>query len=149
MTAITDRHNRVLKRLVNAIHKGEATIDKTVPGAPGPNRPDIVVRDGNKVHIIDITCPFEGDDNSPSNAAQRKVDKYNYLIEHFANENKVAKVSGPAAGALGARHDGNERVLDEPLISKYYRTLFRKLCCTDAIRVSRNTYVEHPSGVPQ
>ena len=148
MTAITDRHDRVLKRLVNAIHKGEVTIDKTIPGTPGLNRPDIVVREGNKVLIIDI-CPFKSDDNSLSNAAQRKVDKYNYLIEHFANENKVAKVFGFVVGALGAWYDGNEKVLDELLISNYYRTLFCKLCCTDTIRVSRNIYVEHLSGVPQ
>ena len=91
MTAIADRHDRVLKRLVNAIHKGEVTIDKTVPGAPGLNRPDIVVRDGNKVLIIDITCPFESDENSLSNAAQRKVDKYNYLIEHLPMRIKSPK----------------------------------------------------------
>jgi hypothetical protein len=63
MTAITARHD-ILNRLTNAIHLGQVTTDHVVPGAPGINRPDIVVRSGNKVTIIDVTCPFENDDSS-------------------------------------------------------------------------------------
>ncbi len=148
MNTITARHDRVQNRLTNAIFNGEVSIDKVVPGAPGINRPDIVVREGNKVIIIDVTCPFENDDTTLELAAQRKVDKYSYLIEHFAKENKVAKVFGFVVGSLGAWYDGNERVLDKLMMLKRYRTLFRKLCCADAIRISRNIYVEHLSGVP-
>jgi hypothetical protein len=149
MTAITARHDRILNRLVNAIHNGEVTIGQTVPGAPGINRPDVVVRSGNKVAIIDITCPFENDDTSLEMAAQRKVNKYDYLIDHFQQQDKDAKVFGFVVGSLGAWFNGNENVLDELQINMRYRTLFRKLCCADAIRVSRNIYVQHLTGVPQ
>ncbi len=49
MPAITKRHDSVLQRLTNAIHRGTYTVDKVVPGAPGNNRPDIVITDNNKV----------------------------------------------------------------------------------------------------
>ena len=48
MTTITARHDFFLNRLVNGVHLGEVTIDKVVPGAPGINRPDIVVRSGKQ-----------------------------------------------------------------------------------------------------
>ena len=149
MTTITARHDRILNRLVNSIHLGEVTIDQVVPGAPGINCPDIVVKSGNKVTIIDITCPFENDDCSLEMAAQRKVNKYEYLVDHFQKQNQDAKVFGFVVGALGAWYNGNENVLDELQINRRYRTLFRKLCCADAIRVSRNIYVQHLTGVPQ
>jgi hypothetical protein len=69
MTAITARHDRILNRLTNAIHLGQVTTDQVVPGAPGINRPDIVVRSGNKVIIINVTCPFGNDDSSLEMAA--------------------------------------------------------------------------------
>ena len=61
MVSITARHNKVLDRLVKEIKQGDVSIDKVVPDAPSEDRPDIVVRDGNKALIIDITCPFEND----------------------------------------------------------------------------------------
>jgi hypothetical protein len=149
MTAITARHDRIQNRLTNAIHLGEVTIDQIVPGAPGINRPDIVITNGNKVTIIDVTCPFENDDSSLEMAAQSKVNKYNYLIDHFQQQNMDAKVFGFVVGSLGAWYNGNEDVLDDLQINKTYRTLFRKLCCADAIRGSRNIYVQHLTGVPQ
>jgi hypothetical protein len=39
MPSITSRHDQILKRLTNTIHRGSYTVDQTVPGAPGNNRP--------------------------------------------------------------------------------------------------------------
>ena len=149
MPSITKRHDSVLQRLSNAVHRGSFTVDKIVPGAPGINRPDLVITENNKVTIIDVTCPFENDDSALSSAALRKEEKYNYLIDHFRTLNKQAKVFGFVVGPLGGWFPGNEKVLDEIYMNKRYRTLFRKLCCADAIKGSRNIYVEHLTGVPQ
>jgi hypothetical protein len=46
----------------------------------------------------------------------------------------------------GGWYPGNEKALDELYVSKLYGTLFRKLCCADCIKGSRNIYVEHPTG---
>ena len=149
MPSITKRHDSVLQRLSNAVHRGTYTVDKIVPGAPGINRPDLVITENNKVTIIDVTCPFENDDSALSSAALRKEEKYNYLIDHFRTLNKQSKVFGFVVGPLGGWFPGSEKVLDEIYMIKRYRTLFRKLCCADAIKGSRNIYVEHLTGVPQ
>ena len=149
MPAITKRHDSVLQRLTNAIHRGTYTVDKVVPGAPGNNRPDLVITDNHKVTIVDVTCPFENNENALTSAAKRKEDKYNYLIDHFRSLNLQAKVFGFVVGPLGGWFPGNEKVLDELYMSNRYRTLFRKLCCADAIKGSRNIYVEHLTGETQ
>jgi hypothetical protein len=76
-------------------------------------------------------------------------DKYNYLVDHPRPLNLQAKVFGFVVGPLGGWFPGNKKVLDEMYMNKCYRTLFRKLCCADAIKGSRNIYVEHLTGVPQ
>ena len=148
MPSITKRHDSVLQRLTNAIKRGTYTVDKVVPGAPGNNRPDLVITDNNKVTIIDVTCPFENDDSALSLAAMRKEEKYNYLVDHFRSLNLQAKVFGFVVGPHGGWFPGNEKVLDEMYMNKSYRTLFRKLCCAE-IKGSQNIYVEHLTGVPQ
>lgn len=119
------------------------SLDLAVPEAPGHDRPDIVVRDGSKVTIIDIACPFENDVDALQTAADRKVDQYNYLIPHFAAQGLTAKVFPFIVGSLGAWFSGNEAVLNELRISHRYRTLLRKSCCADTIQGSRNIYIEH------
>lgn len=149
MPSITARHDKILQRLTNCIHRGTYTVDKVVPGAPGINRPDLVVTDGNKVTVVDVTCPFDNDVDALKSAAERKESKYHYLVDHFRNLNLEAKIFGFVVGSLGGWYPGNEKVLDELYVSKRYRTLFRKLCCADSIQGSRNIYVEHLTGVPQ
>ena len=149
MVTITDRHDAVLKRLAAEIKQGDVAIDQVVPGAPGEDRPDIVVRDGGKALIIDVTCPFENGKSALSVADNRKKDKYSYLVDFFATRNISAKVYGFVVGALGGWFPGNEKVLNEIGMSMRYRTLFRKLCCSDVIKGSRNIYVEHLTGVRQ
>ena len=149
MLSITERHDKILKRLADSIKYGEVSIDKIVPDAPNENRPDIVVRDGNKALIIDVTCPFENGEEIFQIAARNKVEKYNYLIDFFATKGIQAKVFSFVVGPLGGWFRGNELVLNKINMSMRYRTLFRKLCCADAIKSSRNIYVEHLTGAPQ
>ena len=52
-----------------------------------------------------------------------------------------AKVFGFIVEALGGWYHENSKVLDELQVSMRYRTLFRKLCCADAIQVSGDIYV--------
>ena len=101
MPSITKRHDSVLQRLTNAVHRSTYTVDEIFPGAPGINRPDLVITENNKVTIIDVTCPFENDDSALTSAVLRKEEKYNYLIHHFRTLNKQAKVFGFVVGPLG------------------------------------------------
>ena len=149
MVSIRDRHNRIVTRLSKAIYRGDVTLDQSVPDAPSADRPDIVIRDGNNVIIIDVACPFENDADALQTAADRKCSKYQPLADHFKAQGKNAKVFGFIVGALGSWFPKNEEVLNALRISKKYRELFRKLCCTDAIQGSRNIYVEHLTNQKQ
>ena len=115
-------------------------IDQVVRGTPGEDCPDIVVRDGDKALIIDVTCLFENGKSALSIADNRKKEKYSYLVDFFASQNVRAKVYGFVVGALGGLFAGNEKVLNEIGMSMQYRTLFIKLCCSDVIKGSRNIY---------
>lgn len=131
MSRITTRHNLILNRLKDNIKHGTISIDKTIPDDPNKSRPDIVIYDGNRVHIIDITCPFENDSNAFKEAADKKQEKYNYLIEFFAKQHLQASISAFVVGFLGAWYDQNEKDLQEIRMPMRFRTLFRKLCAAD------------------
>lgn len=143
MVPIRSRHDRIVTRLSNAIYRGEISRDVAVPDAPGRDRPDLVIRDGQRVIIIDIACPFENDQDALDVAATRKVEKYQYIADHLKLQGLDAKVFPFIIGALGSWYPGNGNLLNELRISKRYRNLFRKLCCADAIQGSRNIYIEH------
>ncbi len=76
-------------------------------------------------------------------AEQRKLNKYEGLKQFFIGQGKQCHVFGFVIGALGSWHPANENVLRELGMSKRYRSLFRKLCCTDVIQGSTNVYREH------
>ena len=66
-----ERHNKILKRLSNAINEdtGDKYVEQTVRGAPGDLRPDLVVyHNDNRVTIVDVTIPFESDELAFSKA---------------------------------------------------------------------------------
>lgn len=143
MVPIRKRHDKIVNRLRQAIYRGEVAHNQTVPGAPRQDRPDLVIRDGNTAIVIDVACPFENDENALQAAADRKVQKYQYLTEHFAQQNVTTKIFGFVVGALGSWFPKNEEVLNALKISHRYRKLFRKLCCADTIQGSRDIYTEH------
>lgn len=149
MSRITTRHNLILNRLKDNIKHGTITLDKTIPDDANNTRPDIVIYDGNRVQIIDITCPFENDSSALKQAADKKHEKYNYLVEFFAKQNLQASIFALFVGSLCAWYDENEKVLQEIRMPLRYRTLFRKLCAADCIKASRNIYVEHLTGIEQ
>lgn len=109
VTAIRERHNKIVQRVSKAIHRGTVALDQQISDGPNRDRADIVVRDGNRVTIVDVVCPFENDTNARQDAAQRKVTKYEYLIPFFEQQDLRAK----GVGSLGSWHPENEAVLNE------------------------------------
>ena len=142
MVAIRQRHDKICDRLTNAIRFGEVTTDRCVPDT-SRLRPDIVLEELNQVSIIDVTCPFENDPQALDDAAQRKVNKYASLVEHFLGIGKQATVLPFVIGALGTWYPPNEIVLRRLGMTKRYKKLFRKLCCTDVIQGSSDIYRLH------
>lgn len=145
MTEIRDRHNRIVDRLSNAIRSGEVRLDQQIPDIPDRSRPDIVIIDDNQVTIIDVTCPFENDSDALKIAEQEKIAKYDHLKDHYIAQGKNCSVFGFVIGSLGAWHPANEAVLTRLGMTRSYKSLFRKLCCSDAIQGSAITYYNHMS----
>ncbi|XP_071794611.1 uncharacterized protein [Asterias amurensis] len=127
MVPIRRRHNLVQNRIKSAIRHGQVYVDQHVT-------------------IIDVCCPFDNDRDALKTAAAAKVTKYADLKQALAADGKDVEVFGFAVGSLGSWHQGNERVLGRLGISRRYRPLMRRLLCIDAIKGSRDIYIEHVSG---
>ena len=143
MVQIRDRHNSIVQRLTNAIRFGKITTDRTIADSNLRLRPDVVVEEDNRVLIIDVTCPFDNDDDALSNAAVAKVNKYQPLKVFLESKGKSCKIYPFVVGALGSWYKQNEILLSKLGMTRRYKSLCRKLCCTDAIQGSNNIYRLH------
>ena len=143
MVAIRQRHNSVVDRITNAVRFGNITTDRSVPGSHSPLRTDIVVEEGNQISIIDVCCPFENDPQALIDAEQRKLTKYEPLKQFYETQGKQCSVFAFVVGSLGTWYPKNELVLSRLGMTKFYKRLFRKLCCTDVIQGSTNIYRQH------
>ena len=117
--------------------------DQQVPGIDSECRPDLLITNDNEVLIIDVTCPFENGENALAEADFAKVTKYDHVKQYFQHLGKRCDVYGFVIGALGSWHPNNEIVLERLLMTKKYKDLFRKLCCSDVIRGSADIYYQH------
>ena len=143
MIKIREWHNLIVDRLVKAIRFGDVRLHQQVVGMTDACRPDIVIEDGDEVTVIDVTVPFENDVEALQTAEDRKVQKYQHVIHHVETQGKSCRVYGFVVGSLGAWHPPNEKAPDRIKISPRHRRLFRKLCCSDAIRGSADIYHSH------
>ena len=93
--------------------------------------------------IIDVTCPFDNDANALSEAAQHKFTKYEQLKQHFIAQGLHCEVYPFVIGALDSWYKKSELLCTKIVMTRRYKSLFRKLCCSDAIQGSTNTYRLH------
>ena len=130
-------------RLSNAIRSGEVITDRTVADTNSNLRPDIIIKQDNRISIIDVCCPFDNNHEALSDAENRKLNKYDHLKHHFISKGLNCEVFGFVIGALGSWYPKNEAVLRNLGMTRSYKSLFRKLCCTDVIQGSTNIYRKH------
>ena len=140
MVQIRDRHNAIVSRLINAIRFGKITTDRTVQESYLCLRPDVIVEEDNRVLLIDVTCPFDNDTVALSDAAAAKIDKYAPLKEFLSSKGKSCEIYPFVVGALGSWYKQNELLSMWLGMTRRYKSLFRKLCCTDAIKGSNSIY---------
>ena len=143
MVKICARHDLIVSRLANSIRFGNVRLDQQVVGLHDACRPDILIENENEVTVIDVTVPFENGSDALQVAEDRKIQKYAHIAQHFMRMGKNCRVFGFVIASLGAWHPHNEKALDQIQMSPRYRTLFRKLCCSDAIRGSADIYLSH------
>lgn len=143
MVLIRARHNRIVERITNAVRFGKITTDRMIKDSNLRLRPDIVIEEGARVIIIDVTCPFDNDVDALGDAALSKVNKYQPLKEFVESMGKKCDILPFVVGALGSWYKQNELVLKILGMTRRYKSLFRKLCCTDVIQESNNIYRKH------
>ena len=143
LVQIRDRHNSIVSRLTNAIRFGKIMTDRSVAESNLRLRPDIVVEVGSQVLLIDVTCPFDNDSSALSDAANEKVFKYQALKDFFVSKGKSCEIYPFVVGALGSWYKQNELLLKKLGMTRRYKSLFRKLCCSDAIQGSNDIYRLH------
>ncbi|KAL3069435.1 hypothetical protein niasHS_018160 [Heterodera schachtii] len=80
---------------------------------------------------------------------QGKRLKYEDVAEHYRLMGFDVLLEAFIVGPLGGWDPHNEFVLNKMKIGQHYRQLMRRLMVSDAIRWSRDIYVEHLTGVPQ
>jgi hypothetical protein len=153
-TAITKRHNAVLHRLVKAVHASASTtirVNQAIPGTDDSLCPDFVaINEASKtVTIIDVTMPFENRYAAFQTAWHEKQRKYASIADHFKERGYSVYLDAFIVGALGGWDPANELVINHLKLSHNYCRLMRKLMVSDAIRWSRDIYVEHLTSVRQ
>ena len=144
MGLIRSRHGEILKRIKKAVpaELGEIYLEQEIPGDPEKNRPDLVIinRTTKKVIVVDVTIPFEGEENSLQAARATKETKYSRLKTWLQTQYKEVEVAAFVVGALGSWDLDNEPVLRMLRIGRNYSRLFRRLCCISAIEGSRKIW---------
>ena len=143
MVAIRHHHNSIVQRLTNAIRFGEVITDRCIENSNSNLRPDIVIQENNKVIIIDVCCPFDNDPEALTDAENCKLNKCEFLKHFFTSQGKYSEVYGFVVGALGSWYPRNEAILRALGMTRSYKSLFRKLCCTDAIKGSTDILRQH------
>jgi hypothetical protein len=90
----------------------------------------MVVRDGNKVTIVDVTIPFEAGEDAFAQASSEKHRKYGDLIDWLKNQPGTDQVSLHTfvVGSLGAWDASNEETVKALGIPRNYTKLMSQLC---------------------
>ena len=136
MQAMRVRHNKVVERLVRAIQNelGQKFLDQSLPGCSEVGRPNVVVlnHSNKKAFLVDVTCPCETGENLKA-ARSRKIEKYDSLKRKLEEDGYMTTLDALVVGSLGAWDPENDPLLTLIGIGQKYGTLFKKLCCQDAI----------------
>ena len=133
---IRQRHTNILTRLANAVlHcKGRQYKEQMVPSNSQGLKPDLVVLNDTtkEAFIVDVTMPFEEMDTF-STAQPEKERKYNHLKAPLSSCYNKVEIDALVVGPLGSWDKDNEAVLRKLSVLRKYATIFRRLCCTEAI----------------
>jgi len=143
------RHNAIVARIKTAAStRFEVLSENQVLGKQGL-RPDLVLKKGPNIYIMDVTVPFDNRLAAFKVAAVEKRDKYEELRAELAGLHECEAAVVPfVVGALGSWDPANDSFM-RVFCSRSYAALMRKLCVSDTISASRDIYIEHLSGVRQ
>jgi hypothetical protein len=152
--AITRRHNAILDRLAKAYKPPTQTtvrINQTMPGFDDGLRPDLVIINNAEkcATITDVASPFENRYAAFETARNEKRIKYDHIARKLWQDGFKVYLDAFIVGAFGGWDPANEQIIMYLKLGHNYCGLMRRLMCTDAIKWSRDIYVEHVTGAKQ
>lgn len=142
------RHNALVARIKKGAEKKFELLAENQAIGTQRLRPDLVLKKGTKIYIIDVTVPFENRMVAFGKAAAVKRTHYEELRVELAAEHGEAMIVPFLVGALGAWDPANDEFM-WVLCSRTYGKLMRRLCVSDVIGHSRDVYIEHITGTRQ
>lgn len=146
MPAFTNRHNAVLKRVLDAIRSSSWNIHSVdAPLPPSNYRPDVVVSKGQTAIIIDVTVVHERGLDSFQRARDLKKSHYETTASSLQSRFKNVLVDAIVVGGCGTWDPNNDKILRK-FCSRKYLSLFKRLTVADTISWGRRIYNEHISG---
>ncbi|KAK3923114.1 Retrovirus-related Pol polyprotein from type-2 retrotransposable element R2DM [Frankliniella fusca] len=146
--AINNRHRAILKNILEVMGEGvrrNTRVERCIAGSGSADKPDIVVMDNNAktALIVDICCPYEKRYHALEVARRYKEVKYDHLVQHLKGRGFEASAAAIVVGSLGSWDPANNPVLNQLGIPKFRQNTLKRKCVSDAIRWSRDIYVEH------
>lgn len=110
-TLYKKRHDAVVNRVKKAaINRWEVMTENQVIGS-GNLKPDLVLKKGKEVLILDVTVSFENGLEAFTVARIRKEIKYKGIAEELGMKGFRAKVEAIVVGELGTWDPANDRVM--------------------------------------
>ncbi|XP_064462366.1 uncharacterized protein LOC135372837 [Ornithodoros turicata] len=141
------RHNKIVERVKAAALGKYTVIAESTAVSDTALRPDLVLCRGEAALVLDITIPFDNRYEALSAARAEKHSKCAVLKQYYRRRFSQVSVEAIVLGALGSWDLENDKLMKK-LCNKSYMRLFKKLCVSDVMASSRDTYVEHVTGTP-
>lgn len=142
------RHNAVVDR-IKKVALGRWNViseDRTVGGTN--HSPDLVLRKGNDILILDIMCPFENGLEAFEQARKEKEDKYAEITEDYALDNLKVRVEAIIVESLGSWVPKNDKIIRR-LYSDNYAKIMRRRIVSETISYYQDVFAEHTRFPPR
>lgn len=138
----TSRHNKIVNRVKEAAPRKWKIISENQLISNTGLKPDLVLAQGKKLLILDVTCPYYNGYHGFTAARAAKIEKYQPLIQCFKPTFSDIQIDAIVVGSLGSWDPENDKVLLQLCTKKYLR-LMKRLVVFETIRASRDIYVSH------
>lgn len=125
-TLYKKQHDAVVSRVKTAaLNRWEVMTENQVIGS-GKLKPDLVLKKGEDVPILDVVIPFENGLEALTDARVRKEVKYQVIAEELGIKGFNAKVEAIVVGSLGSWVPANDKAMKR-ICSKKYLNSCKKL----------------------
>ena len=144
----TKRHDHILEKISSELkhHCEKIYVNKTIKTA-FPEfleestilnlKPDIVMKMGTDVSIIDIACPY---DLYIESTYQAKLEKYRCIKEFLSNKEIECSINAIIIGSLGTVHNQALKLLLKHQMKKEMAKGLLKWCSTGNIICAKNLW---------